>query len=88
MKLILILAMAKYFADYQERNARAQDMVKAGALVGVPMLLVLTQPDLGTALTYLPDRDHGIVSGRHEGQACAGHCADRRRCWRRWRGMC
>jgi rod shape determining protein RodA len=53
VKLVLILAMAKYFAD-QKTDCTAQDIVKAGALVGVPMLMVLVQPDLGTALTYLP----------------------------------
>ena len=29
-------------------------MLKLGGLVAVPMLLVMSQPDLGTALTYLP----------------------------------
>jgi len=29
-------------------------LVKAGAIAAVPMLLVLRQPDLGTALTYVP----------------------------------
>ena len=29
-------------------------MGKAFLLVGVPMALVLKQPDLGTALTYMP----------------------------------
>jgi len=29
----------------------------------VPMLMVLAQPDMGTALTYIPIRRHGIVSG-------------------------
>ena len=31
-----------------------RDMLKVAGLVGVPMLLVMKQPDLGTALTYLP----------------------------------
>jgi rod shape determining protein RodA len=30
------------------------DVMKAGMIVGVPMLLVLKQPDMGTALTYVP----------------------------------
>src|SRR5437868_15297987 len=54
VKLILILAVAKYFADLQQRELSWSDFVKAGAIVGVPMLMVLRQPDLGTALTYLP----------------------------------
>jgi len=37
--------------------------VKAGALVCVPMLMVLKQPDLGTALTYLPIAIMGLFLG-------------------------
>jgi rod shape determining protein RodA len=62
VKLVLILAMAKYFAD-MKTECTAQDIVKAGALVGVPMLMVLAQPDLGTALTYLPIAVMGLFLG-------------------------
>ncbi len=62
MKLVLILAMAKYFAD-TKTECTAQDIVKAGALVGIPMLMVLVQPDLGTALTYLPIAIMGLFLG-------------------------
>jgi rod shape determining protein RodA len=62
VKLVLILAMAKYFADTKS-ECSAQDIVKAGALVGVPMLMVLVQPDLGTALTYLPVLIAGLFLG-------------------------
>src|SRR5947209_4556370 len=54
VKLILILAVARYFAEMRQRELTWPDFVKAGAIVGIPMLLVLKQPDLGTALTYLP----------------------------------
>jgi rod shape determining protein RodA len=54
VKLILILAVAKYFADLQQRELSWPDFLKAAAIVGFPMLLVLKQPDLGTALTYMP----------------------------------
>jgi rod shape determining protein RodA len=63
VKLILILAVARYFADNRQQEASAGDMVKAGALVGVPMLLVLVQPDMGTALTYLPIALMGLFLG-------------------------
>src|SRR6201984_1832173 len=43
VKLILILAVAKYFADLQQRELSWSDFVKAGAIVGVPMLMVLKQ---------------------------------------------
>src|ERR1700690_2711545 len=63
VKLILILAVAKYFADLHQRELSWSDFIKAGAIVGVPMLLVLAQPDLGTALTYLPIAAMGLFLG-------------------------
>ena len=63
VKLILILAVAKYFADLQSRELSWSDFVKAGTIVGVPMLLVLKEPDLGTALTYLPIAVVGLFLG-------------------------
>jgi len=63
VKLILILAMAKYFADFTERELPFRDLVKAGLIVVFPMLLVLKQPDLGTALTYVPVAIMGLFLG-------------------------
>ena len=63
VKLILILAVAKYFADLQQRELSWPDFLKAGAIVGFPMLMVLAQPDLGTALTYMPVALMGLFLG-------------------------
>src|SRR5438128_8725345 len=63
VKLILILAVAKYFSDLQHRALSWSDFIKAGAIVGVPMLMVLAQPDLGTALTYMPIAIIGLFLG-------------------------
>jgi rod shape determining protein RodA len=63
VKLILIVAMAKYFADSKSEEASIRDIAKAGLLVAVPMLLVLKQPDLGTALTYVPVAIMGLFLG-------------------------
>ena len=63
VKLILILAVAKYFADLRHRELSWPDFVKAGAIVVIPMLMVLKQPDLGTALTYLPIAAMGMFLG-------------------------
>ena len=63
VKLILILAVAKYFADLHQKELSWPDFVKAGMIVGVPMLMVLAQPDLGTALTYLPIAIMGLFLG-------------------------
>ncbi len=63
VKLVLILAMAKYFADLHQRELSWSDFMKAGAIVAIPMLMVLRQPDLGTALTYLPIAIMGLFLG-------------------------
>ncbi len=63
VKLILILSVAKYFADLHQRELSWPDFMKAGAIVGIPMLMVLAQPDLGTALTYLPIAIMGLFLG-------------------------
>jgi rod shape determining protein RodA len=51
MKLVLILALAKYFDDNKlNRSLVLKDLTIPLAMVCVPFLLVLRQPDLGTAL--------------------------------------
>jgi rod shape determining protein RodA len=70
VKLILILAVAKYFADLHQRELAWSDFIKAGAIVGFPMLMVLAQPDLGTALTFIPIAVMGLfLGGLKVGQA-------------------
>lgn len=54
VKLVLILMVARYFGALVGRELTWAEIGKAFALVGVPMALVFTQPDLGTALTYFP----------------------------------
>ncbi|HEX3435697.1 MAG TPA: rod shape-determining protein RodA [Pseudacidobacterium sp.] len=63
VKLVLIVAVARYFANLAGRELTWQDIFKAIALVAVPMLLVLKQPDLGTALTYSPILLIGLFLG-------------------------
>ena len=63
VKLVLILALAKYFSEESDHAASLADVVKGGLIAGVPMLLVLKQPDLGTALTYVPVALMGLFLG-------------------------
>jgi rod shape determining protein RodA len=63
MKLILILLVARYFANLGGRSLSWKEIFKAFALVGLPLLLVLIQPDLGTALTYTPILIAGLFLG-------------------------
>jgi rod shape determining protein RodA len=63
VKLVLILAVARYFANLGGRNLTWREIFKAFALVGIPMILVLVQPDLGTTLTYAPILVAGLFLG-------------------------
>lgn len=63
VKLVLILVMARYFTNLSGRELTWRDILQAIALVAVPMLLVLKQPDLGTGLTYIPVLLIGLFLG-------------------------
>ena len=63
VKLVLILAVARFFWARAGRALTWGDIFRVGALVGVPLLLVLSQPDLGTSLTYVPVLLAGLFLG-------------------------
>jgi rod shape determining protein RodA len=63
IKLVLIVAIARYFWGLAGQELSWKDIVKAGLMVGLPMALVLIQPDLGTTLTYLPILIAGLFLG-------------------------
>jgi rod shape determining protein RodA len=63
VKLVLIVLVARYFTNLSSREPTWKDIFKAIAFVAVPMLLVLKQPDLGTALTYTPVLLVGLFLG-------------------------
>jgi rod shape determining protein RodA len=54
MKLVLILALAQYVSSLNQRDVTWSDIFKGMAIVGIPWILVMKQPDLGTSLTYIP----------------------------------
>lgn len=63
VKLVLILVITRYFLSLAGRKLSWVDIFKGIGLVGLPILLVLKQPDLGTALTYLPILLAGLFLG-------------------------
>jgi rod shape determining protein RodA len=63
VKLVLILCVARYFANLGGRSLTWRDIFKALGLVGIPMVLVLIQPDLGTTLIYTPILIAGLFLG-------------------------
>jgi rod shape determining protein RodA len=51
MKVILIVALAKYLHNDSKTDGRTlKDLVIPGAILALPTVLILRQPDLGTAL--------------------------------------
>jgi rod shape determining protein RodA len=54
VKLVIILAVAATFAKRRSKAFTWGELAKLGLLAAVPGILVAIEPDLGTALTYLP----------------------------------
>lgn len=54
VKLVIILAVAAMFAKRRNKAVTWGELAKLGLLAAVPGILVAVEPDLGTALTYLP----------------------------------
>ena len=64
IKLVLIVASARFFWGFANKDELEwKDIAKAFLMIGVPMLMVLKQPDLGTALTYSPVLLVGLFLG-------------------------
>ncbi|NDJ14354.1 MAG: rod shape-determining protein RodA [Acidobacteriia bacterium] len=53
-KLVIILLVARFLTDLRAEVLEFREMLQLGGLILVPMALVAKEPDLGTALTYLP----------------------------------
>src|SRR5271169_175151 len=54
VKLVIILGVAAILADKRGKCVTWKDLAKLGVLAGVPAVLVALEPDLGTALTFVP----------------------------------
>jgi rod shape determining protein RodA len=60
VKIVVVLLAARYLTELKAEQLGLQDLAKLAGLVGLPMGLVMIQPDLGTALTYLPILISGV----------------------------
>ena len=54
VKLIIIVVMARFFSEVRSDQLGLGDLLKAAAIVGLPIALIMKQPDLGTALVLRP----------------------------------
>jgi rod shape determining protein RodA len=53
-KMAVALVLAKFFGESRRGAPSMSDLLIAGALAGLPFLLIARQPDLGTAVTIIP----------------------------------
>lgn len=54
MKLIIIIVLARFFAEVRTDRLTLADLAKVGVLTLIPVGLILKQPDLGTAMLLVP----------------------------------
>jgi len=54
MKVLVVVALAKYYSEIDSDHLGVHELAVGGAIVLLPMLLVMLQGDLGTAVTFLP----------------------------------
>jgi rod shape determining protein RodA len=53
-KATLALVLAKFFGESRRGSVQRGDLVIAGAITAIPLIVIARQPDLGTAVTLLP----------------------------------
>lgn len=64
VKLVLIVMSARFFWGLASKDELDwKDVGKAFAMIGIPMLMVLKQPDMGTSMTYAPVLIAGLFFG-------------------------
>jgi rod shape determining protein RodA len=54
VKIIVIVALAKYYSETERDYLEISELLTGGAIVLVPMFLVILQGDLGTAVAFVP----------------------------------
>ncbi len=59
-KIVIVLLVARYLTGLRRAKLESGDILKLVGLVALPSLLVALQPDLGTALTYVPIAAVGV----------------------------
>ncbi|PWT92351.1 MAG: rod shape-determining protein RodA [Acidobacteria bacterium] len=53
-KIASILLLSKYLSQENRTYLVFKDFLMAGLIMGIPMLLIILQPDMGTTLTFIP----------------------------------
>jgi rod shape determining protein RodA len=62
IKMVVVVAMARYLSDLHMKGYLSLNQIlKAAVICAIPMGLILLQPDMGTALSYLPILGVGLL---------------------------
>ncbi len=60
-KFVVVLLVARFLIDRRADVLEMRDFLKLAGLIVVPMALIAKEPDLGTALTYIPILAIGVL---------------------------
>ncbi len=63
VKVVVVIALARFLCEIRTEYLTASDILKASGIVGVPVLLVMLQPDLGSAMSFVPILLVGLFLG-------------------------
>jgi len=65
-KIVIILLIGRFLTEIGTEVLHSRDLLKLAGMIVVPMALIAKEPDLGTALTYLPILVVGVfLAGMH-----------------------
>ena len=60
-KFVIVLLVARFLIDLHSDVLEMRDFLKLAGLIAIPMALIAKEPDLGTALTYVPILAVGVL---------------------------
>ncbi len=63
MKIFVALVLAKYFNSHDQAYLNLRSFAIVTAIIGAPLLLIIVQPDFGSAATYFPLIAAGMFFG-------------------------
>ncbi len=53
VKIVMTIVLARYFSDHRDRLDRWSTILTSGAIIGAPVVLILLQPDFGSAVILI-----------------------------------
>ncbi len=62
-KVAIVLALARFLCEVRTKFLTSGDIIKACVLAGLPLGLIMLQPDLGSATTCIPPLAVGLLLG-------------------------